>query len=254
MLLLGVMTSDFAVYYEVVAALRGRGIPFLSLVSGEDVPVSVAAVITTAGEAAGVDHPRVIPFTSLDATLAAAEVALRGRDRFMRVVVGIDPGDRPGIAVLGDGQVIAMRQARAPDQVGPLVSAILLPLQYDVALVRIGHGAPSVRDRIINQLLALNLQMELVDETRTTPSAYKTNEERDVHAAKAIALARGTLLHGEREVLPSEGELRDIQRKSRLASSGAVTISRTLARAVARGEMTLDQAVRSQKDGAPGLL
>jgi len=247
--LLGVMTADFTVYYEVVTALRDRGLAFVSLVAGQDIPLSVGAVITTEAEVARVDHARVILFTSVAETLEAAQRALLGKERFARVVVGIDPGERPGLALLGDGRVLATRQAPNPEAVAGLVEQMLAPVAADLVILRIGHGAPSMRDRIINQLVTLPHALELVDETSTTPALYKTQEERDVTAAKAIALARGTVLKGQREVVPSDGEVRDIQRKSRLLSRGELTISRTLARAVARGELTLDEAVLNQRGG-----
>ena len=45
------------------------------------------------------------------------------------------------------------------------------------------------------------------------------------------------------EIDPSEGELRDIQRISRNKSNGRVTIPTELARKVAKGEVTIEQAI-----------
>jgi len=247
MKLIGILTRDFAVYYDLVKALRERGIPFASLVEGAEVPPNIGVVLTTAAEAPRIPHPRVITYSTTADTLEAALRALTGKDRYRRVTVGIDPGERPGIAVLGDGQVLATRHADRPEAVPELVARLLSDLSYETVRVRIGHGAPSMRDRIINGLVGLALPLELVDETSTTPLNPKTPSERDIHAAQAIALARGIPLAGEREVVPSEGELRDIQRKSRLASEGEVTISRQLARLVARGEVTLAEAVDWQR-------
>ena len=49
---------------------------------------------------------------------------------------------------------------------------------------------------------------------------------------------------------PTDGELRDIQRKSRLASRGMFTIGRDLALGVALGEFTLEQALFLQREKA----
>ena len=46
---------------------------------------------------------------------------------------------------------------------------------------------------------------------------------------------------------PTPGEVRDIQRLSRIESKGRVTISAELATAVARGEMTMGQALQSKR-------
>ncbi len=67
-------------------------------------------------------------------------------------------------------------------------------------------------------------------------------------AARGIALTPGVPIAASDvgPVRPTAGELRDIQRKSRMASSGQVTISRILARNVALGRITLDEAVKRQ--------
>jgi hypothetical protein len=47
-----------------------------------------------------------------------------------------------------------------------------------------------------------------------------------------------------REIRPTEGELRDIQRQSRKKSNGRRTISSDVAYAVACGDLTLEEAIR----------
>jgi hypothetical protein len=42
---------------------------------------------------------------------------------------------------------------------------------------------------------------------------------------------------------PTDGELREIQRKSRIKSQGRITISSELAKKVALGELTLAEAI-----------
>jgi hypothetical protein len=49
------------------------------------------------------------------------------------------------------------------------------------------------------------------------------------------------------EVEPTPGELRDIQRLSRIESQGSVTISTALAHSVAMGEKTISQAISEQR-------
>lgn len=49
------------------------------------------------------------------------------------------------------------------------------------------------------------------------------------------------------DVRPSDGEIREIQRRSRIRSSGRITISKELARQVATGEKEMDEAIEEQK-------
>lgn len=251
MQVIGLLTSDFSVYHDMVAALREQGIPFVSIRDDEEIPLSVGAVVTTAAEASVIPHANVVVFSTPLETVDAARRALSSPARFRHLVVGIDPGERPGVAVMGDGRVLSTAQAASPEGVPDVVERAIASLEYERATIRIGHGSPTHRDRIVHGLLPLGLRIEIVDETRSTPGTYRTNAERDIVAAKSIALARGTAYATAAPpvIRPTVGEIRDLQRKSRIASSGAVTISRTLARAVAMGRLTLDEAVERQMHG-----
>lgn len=249
---LGVQTSDFSVYYDLVQALRERRIPFVPLAPGESVPLHVAVVLTTEAEAPAVVHTRVVAFTTVEDTIDSALRLLHGFQTFRQCIVGIDPGDRPGIAVLADGRVVRLVHTASPEAVRPAIESALAAFPARDAVIRIGDGAPTCRDRILHTLVGLAARFELVDETRSTPVACHGNAERDTAAATNIALNPGRSFDPSafRPVRPTEGELRDIQRKSRIASQGGVTISRALARHVALGRLTLDQAVDRYKQKA----
>lgn len=266
MAVVGVLTSDFRVYYEVVKALKERGIPFASLEWGRDVPPEVGVVITTDLEAIKVDFRNLVIFSSPQEAVDDALQALTGKRTFKELVIGIDPGDKPGIAVVGDGKVVRAYRAAAPSQVRDEVARITDRIFARAYVLRVGHGAATARDRIINALLDLGHAVEEVDETRTSPVRGKTAEERDIRrpsrtrglgysaaeqrdmeAARAIAFTRGFRVWSRRSVAPSPGELRDLQRKSRIASGGELTISRGLARDVAIGRLSLEEAVERQR-------
>jgi hypothetical protein len=52
---------------------------------------------------------------------------------------------------------------------------------------------------------------------------------------------------GHQEILPSKGEIRWIQERSRELSEGRTTISRQLAKRVAIGEITIKEALTEYK-------
>ena len=249
---LGVQTADFRVYYDLVQALRAREVPFVPIGPGEDVPPNVGVVVTTAAEAPLVDHPLVVPYTTPEETLAEALRLLHGPGAFRHCVIGVDPGERPGVAVLADGKLLRLIHAPHPEAVREAVQGVLASLPAERFIVRVGDGAPTYRDRIFQALAGLDVRFELVDERRSTPAACHGNAERDTMAAMAIALVPGMPLNlGDlRPVRPTEGELRDIQRKSRIAAQGEFTISRQLARNVALGRLTLDQAIDQMRQKA----
>ena len=103
-----------------------------------------------------------------------------------------------------------------------------------------GNGSPSHRDRLVNALLSRGYSIELVKENKTSRGL---NRQQHGVAAVRIATLSGRQVLEKSEVNPSEGELRDIQRMSRKKSNGRVTIPTELARKVAKGEVTLEQAI-----------
>lgn len=244
------LTGDFAAYYDLVQALRARGIAFVPLSPGEPLPAHVGVVVATDYRAPEeMPGAHVVSFTTPEDTVERAVALLHGRGSFRRCVVGIDPGERPGVAILGDGRVLRLVHAPHPEAVRSAVEAALATVTAGTFVVRVGNGAPTFRDRILQALAGLDVAFELVDERRTTPPTARSPAERDTAAATHIALTPGTPLGllDLRPVRPTEGELRDIQRKSRVASEGALTISRHLARNVALGRLTLDEAIDRQR-------
>lgn len=115
-------------------------------------------------------------------------------------------------------------------------------IQPERVLIRIGHGSPVHRDRLLNQTLALGYHVEIVNEHRTS-----SGQPRHAHgtAALKIAMMSGKPVHEQREVEVSEGELRNLQRISRQRSKGQLTISLAAARKVARGDLTMEEALRN---------
>lgn len=260
MAVLGVLTQDFERYHDLVNTLKQRGVPFLSLVADQDVPARVEVILSTPGHAPVLsDCPVVlydpndegeggeVAYRGVDAAIDAALRHLEGRVELRDIVVGVDPGERPGVAILGDGQVLTTLRAASPEDVAPAVERRLADLPSETVTVRVGHGAATKRDRIINAVLEAGLAVEQVDETRTSPPSYKPNRERDITAAKRIGLAEGEPVLRRRDVRPTSGELGDIQRRSRKASDGEVTIAEDLARQVALGTITLEEALREQR-------
>ena len=233
-----VATEDFEVYHDVVGELRDRGVAFTTIRPEEALPEETAAVVTAVDDEldpAGVPVVRADPD---DPRRAVEEVVAILRGGGGRTIVGIDPGDRPGIAVLAGQTVVAafhVPEANAAAVVAEEVADAPNPL------VRIGDGARLAGGRIIDELP--DVPVELVDETGTTP--YLGTGARgmgDVLAAVNIALIEGEEI-SSRDVEPSAGELTQIKDRSREASEANRAIDEGLARRVALGELSLDEAL-----------
>jgi len=235
-----VATADFEVYHDVVGELRDRGVPFTTVEPGDELPEETAVVVTSAGD--DVDGPHVVA-AEPDAPRRAVEAALaylRGGDG--RTVVGVDPGRKPGIAVLAGDVVVAAFQVPASD-----AAAVVRDEVADAAdaVVRVGDGARREGAKVISGLD--DVRVELVDETGTTP--YLGTGARgmgDVLAAVNIARTEGDPV-AEREFEPTEGEIQRVKNRSRELSPENRAIDTALARRVARGELDVEAALAEHR-------
>jgi hypothetical protein len=244
--ILGIMTADFRLYHDLVSHLKERDIPFVSLSFNEPVPSEIGAILTSPGEFERVQFERKVACEDVEDAVARALQLLRGKISFKEVVVGIDPGPRPGVAILGDGEVVDTRTAPSPEAVREILLSVLGNYETEKLRVRIGHGDPTNRNRIINAISEVGIQAEIVDEKGTTRRYRRREDARNIESAIDIALGRGVKAETWYEIFPTEGELREIQRRSRIRSGGRLTISKELAERVARGEITLAEAIRRQ--------
>jgi len=242
---IGLQTEDPRAYYEIIEALRERRLPFVTLEFSEPVPANVSVIITTEGERDRVAFDRVVTDPDPDMALSRAMVMLSGECEVKKLVIGIDPGKRPGFAAIGDGKLLRTSVAESPEGVRSLVDEMIRAHPNADVVVRIGHGDRTNRNRIFNRLWDDGHKLEIVDERNTT----KRSQTPDEDAAVEIAMTPGYKPCKRQDVEPGEGEIRNIQRLSRLESSGSVTVSRDLAKMVARGELTMEDAIALQKNG-----
>jgi len=243
MKIIGIMTDNFRFFYDLVQALKERGERFISLDFDDHVPSNVGVIITTEAEKSKVRFHSVVAHDRPDFAIDVANAVLRGGKDLESLTIGIDPGSRPGVAVLGDGNVLFTDVVQSPEQVADAVDHILACYSHSLSVVRIGHGDRTNRNRTIKAVWGRVDWIEVVDETSTTTRS----ELPDVDAALRIATTQGHRLYTLPEINPTPGEIRDIQRLSRIESKGRITISFDLARAVAKGEVTLDDAIRAQE-------
>ena len=236
-----VATADFEVYHDVVAELRDRDVKFTTVEAGTALPEPARVAIVGPAE----DHPEIPTVTADpgDPRRAVEEAIslLRGDDG--RTVVGIDPGDRPGVAVLQGDTVVAAFQVPAAEAAGLVAAEVA-----DAAdpLVRVGDGARLRGANIVADLE--DVPVELVDETGTTPHlGTGARGMGDVLAAVNIARLEGDRIE-ERDVEPTAGEIQRIKDRSRERSADGRTIDEALARRVAVGELSMTEALREHRE------
>ncbi len=233
---IAVRTDDFRLSFHLMRELKSRKCDFIMLATSDEWD----GILLTSPEEVQEGH---IPATedTIEIAVERAIQASRGLDSAVQLVFGIDPGPRPGIAWLADGIVVGSAQLEQIESVADHIAGLASAVKHQRMCVKVGDGAPLLRDRIINQLILRGIETLQVNEYKTSSgSRMKTH----LHAATRIALMGGNRIYSVRELNPTDGDLKEIQRQSRIQSSGNLTISTELARRVACGELSLDEAIR----------
>ena len=238
------VTRDPGLYHELAGFLRERRVPTISLLPGDRIPDQVAVVLTSSSEAPLIAHPNVLPVAeAADRRSLAAAVghALESADPTETIVVGLDPGPRPGYSILAGETILAEGILESPESAGTFANHLRHRFPSRPVLFRVGRGDPPARNRIVNALLEHHRSIELVDEQGTTPRGHR--RPRDAAAARTIAHVPGRPVREPLPLTVTPGEIANLQRLSREGSGGRLTISRSSAHRVLQGEITLAEAV-----------
>jgi len=243
MKIVGIATKNIPAFYELINFLKEKQIPFEVFLPGERIPLHIGAVITTKAEKDKIDFENLVIYDgNPETTLLEAMKILMGKEIINELVIGIDPGEHIGIAVVGDGLVLSTTTICSDKAMLKIIRTYLKVFKAFRKTFRIGHGDITRRNKIISLLWKLKIPIEIVDEKGTT---LRTAQP-DVEAAVRIAIHEGKDIGKKPKVEPRPGELRNIQRISRIKSEGRVTISKYFAKKVANGELTIEEAIKKQ--------
>lgn len=244
MKILAVATDNFEFYYDVVKELKQRDIPFVSISPTDPVPDNVKVVMITEQEKEAIDFDKTVAVKNdVRKGVGKALSILSGKVSYQQMVVGVDPGSTTGVVLLGDGKILETTRTEKPEGVRRIVERYMDTYDFDMMIVRIGHGDRINRNRTINSLKGLALRIEIVNEEATTIRSDTPH----LDAAKKIAITKGEIALGPYDVEATEGEKKEMQRRSRIESDGEVTISRHLAKKVVEGEIELEEALEEQQ-------
>lgn len=181
---IGILTSDVRLYYDLAKFLKARKLRFRMLDFGNDFPRDIGVVLTSPAELERVNFEPRIAVTDMEAAVRQARMALNGLDHGHDLVIGVDPGPEPGIAAILGGQVVETRVADSPEQAANIIIGILEDYRFSRCVLRIGHGAKEHRDRVLELVAAQFDEVEIVDETCTS------NSNRGFHEEAAVRIAR----------------------------------------------------------------
>lgn len=199
-----VATTQGRAYYRFCSALRSMGLRFESVLPSQVSDCGASAVLTTAAEA---PRESSIPII-LDDELGRHPTVLRGM--LVRelgcgfgaphLVMGVDPGKRPGLSVWYHGREI---ESSTQPSLGALVShmiEIMSGLRASAKKVKIGDGDSSAARTIAAKLrltYCSDFDLEVVDERCTSLRAksYNRRGARDRVSARFIAGRSAPAIH-----------------------------------------------------------
>ncbi len=226
----GIRVDDYRLSYQIAKELKKRGFEFVMI---KDYPECAVDFMISEFE------------ENLDAVGIVRRFIsqIYGKQRFGKMVVGIDPGPRPGVVVVGDGNIVEEEQLNNVSDVRKYIDKVFSDYDPERMIIRIGNGDLVNRNRIVNSLVS-NYRVEIVDERNTS----EKNTNKDIESAKAIAFSKGTVIKTKLNTVVRDGYLRELQRRSRIESNGLITISKKLAREVALGNMSLQEAIEYMRE------
>jgi len=233
---IAVRTADFRLSFHLMRELKRRECNFV-LLHPDDQWEGI--LLTSPEEVRDGDIPATEE--NIEIAVERAIQASRGFDNAIQLVFGIDPGPRPGLAWIADGMIVGSAQLENIESIAAHITGLSSAVPHRRMCVKVGDGAPLIRDRIINQLLLNDFETLQVSEHRTS---LGSRSKAHIHAATRIALMGGIKVYEVRKIEPTDGDLKEIQRQSRIQSTGYLTISTELARLVACGEITMDEAIK----------
>ena len=205
-------------YYRITSLLKRIGLPYFDVVPdhgiipsgikstskillGEYPPdLTPKILITTRKEKFQHPSPNPVAIEDLgdDPTIAKQKLLtlLFPSLREGLFVIGIDPGERTGVAAFMNRQEIESSVLRSIEETVQWASRLLDNAPQDKKIVKIGYGSPRIASQIALRLgnqYNGDLKIELVDErgTSTLNSRREKKETRDQIAAEIIAFRKG---------------------------------------------------------------
>jgi hypothetical protein len=192
-----VATVSGKAYFLIVNKFKERNIAFISLVPGETVPTEVKAVITTKKEKHLIKHEKILVYdseTEPDTVANEAIKILQGKEVYEKIVIGVDPGEVFGLAVIADGKVNETGNYFSIQEVLNKTKNIIKNVDFSSTAIsiKIGSGVPAYKELLETLAAALppEVVLEMVSEAGTNRALNENKHRRGLRdIASAIRIA-----------------------------------------------------------------
>jgi hypothetical protein len=193
-----VATVQGKTYFLIVDELKRRNIPFLSLIPGEPVRIEIKAVITTEKEKHLICHHKILVYNpETEPEVLGSEVVkiLQGKEIYDQIVMGVDPGEVFGLAVIADEAVIDTENCFSIKETLNKIESILKTVDFSrsAVTVKIGSGVPVYRKllEMLDDNLPPQVSLEIVGEAGTNRYTREVKNRRGLrHMVSATRIAR----------------------------------------------------------------
>jgi hypothetical protein len=199
-----VATVKGKAYFLIVNKLQEQGIQFVNLVPGEPVPSEVKVVITTEKEKYLITNEKILILPEegeLDTLVNSLKLILQGKEKYEKIIVGVDPGGAIGLAVIADGNVIEENNCFSINELVISLQKLLKDLDFSLTntSVKIGNGVPIYREIVENLDASLppEVALEVVNEKGTNQPLKENRRSRKIRhisSAKRIAARTGYIV------------------------------------------------------------
>jgi hypothetical protein len=157
----------------------------------------VKLVITTPEEKQAVNHEKIIVFhgeADLDYMINEVKKTLLGKEAYEKIVIGLDPGEAIGLAILADGKVIEESNCFSHHEVIVTIQKNIRNVNFEQTAVnvKIGNGVPVYRELLhdLDDTLPSEIKLEVVDEFGTNRPLKENKRSRKIrHISSAIHIA-----------------------------------------------------------------
>jgi len=200
---IAVVTVSGKAYYLIVNELKKKNVSFISLTPDDAVPIEIKVVITTKREQPLISHEKVLVYSDeveLEALINEALQIIHGKEYYEKIVIGVDPGEVFGLAVLADGKVVETENCFSVEETLNRIKSILKNLEktpVNSLRIKIGDGVPAYKEKLLRALddaLPSNVTLESVGEAGTDRYLNETEHRRglrDIVSAIRIAGRNG---------------------------------------------------------------
>jgi hypothetical protein len=169
-----VATVSGKAYFLIINELKDRNMEFLSIFPGAPVPAEAKVVITTDKEKHLINHERIVVYcdgVAPSSVVNETVKALQGKEAYETIIVGIDPGEVFGLAVVADGKVNETCNCFSVQEILDKVKNVMKDFDASstVVSVKIGNGVPAYKTllEMLDAVLPPEVILEVVSEAGT---------------------------------------------------------------------------------------